>query len=110
MSDDDLARLGDLDGERPNLAELRVTGKAIADRAMLRGERVALAVVGVVTQVAFKATDGDALVRIHTIKAETVGEATDQLGEDVARFLRDVEDAREGRTALPLEDDPDEDE
>ena len=96
--------LGNLDGERPHIAQVKITSAGIVDRAMLRGERVALMVIGEVTGIGFKTVAG-ALVRTHTVKAETIAEATGQLGEDVTTFLRLVEDAREGRTQLPLDQD-----
>jgi len=99
----DMELLGDVDGERPDLATIKVTGTGVADRALLRGERIALTVVGEVSGIAFKTQNG-ALVRIHTIKAESIAEATGQLATDVADFLRDVDDAREGRKQLPLDE------
>lgn len=105
----EIENLGDVDGEVPDQAALKITGAGIVDRAMLRGERVALTVVGEVTGISFKWSKG-ALVRTHTVKAESVAEATGQLGEDVTQFLRDIEDARGGKTALPLEEDEDDEE
>jgi hypothetical protein len=99
----DLADLGDVDGEQPDLATVKITGSGVVDRALLRGERVALTVVGEVSGIAFKTQNG-ALVRSHTIKAETIAEATGQLATDVTDFLREVDDQREGRKQLPLDE------
>jgi len=99
----DIERLGDVDGERPDMATIKITGSGFADRALLRGERIALTVVGEVTAIGFKTVQG-ALVRIHTIKAESIAEATGQLATDVSDFLRNVDDAREGRKQLPLDE------
>jgi hypothetical protein len=100
VSDKEL--LGDVDGERPGAATIKVTGSGWADRALLRGERVAITVIGEVTGISFKTQNG-VLVRTHTVKAESMAEATGQLGDDVTEFLRRLEDEREGRLPLPLD-------
>lgn len=106
----EIENLGNVDGERPDVAVVKVTGKGFADRAMLRGERVALTVIGEVVGISFKQESG-ALVRTHTVRAETMAEATGQIREMVVEFLREIDDAREGRAALPLDEaDDDEDE
>ena len=95
--------LGNVDGEVPQAALIKVTGAGWADRAMLRGERVAITVIGEVVGLGFKVQSG-VLVRTHTVRAESMAEATGQLGEDITDFLRAIEDEREGRQSLPLED------
>ena len=109
MTEREVDHLGDVDGERPGAATIKVTGTGWADRALLRGERVAITVVGEVTGISFKTQNG-VLVRTHTVKAESMAEATGQLGEDVADFLRQLDDEREGRTALPLDSEVEESE
>ncbi|MCI0542946.1 MAG: hypothetical protein L0Z49_00700 [Actinobacteria bacterium] len=101
MSERGVLGLGDVDGERPDSAAIRLSGSGYAGRAMVQGERVALAVVGEVTGISFRRKDG-VLVRTHQIKVESVAEATDSLATDVSEFLQAIEDAREGRTALPF--------
>lgn len=98
-----VAGFGDLDGEVPRAATIRITGSGWADRGLSRGERVAITLVGDVVGVAFKNVDG-VLTRIHTVKADSMAEATDTLADTVAEFLAQVEDAREGRLPLPLGD------
>ncbi len=95
--------LGNVDGEIPQAAIVKVTGAGWADRAMLRGERVAITVIGEVTGLAFKMEKG-VLVRTHTVRAESMAEATGQLAEDVTDFLEALDDDREGRKRLPLDD------
>jgi hypothetical protein len=95
--------LGNVDGEIPQAAIVKVTGSGWADRAMLLGERVALTVIGEVVSLGFK-TEKGVPIRIHTVRAESMAELTDKLAEDVTDFLRAVEDEREGRRQLPLED------
>lgn len=94
---------GQVDGEIPDLVTVRFSGEALIDRALLRGERTAFTVIGTVQSVAFKEKSG-ALLRTHSVGVETAAEPTEQLGEDVTRFLLDIEDAREGRQQLPLDE------
>lgn len=100
---EELSGLGNLDGEIPVAATIRITGSGWADRGLYRGEKVALTLIGDVVGVAFKNVDG-VLTRIHTVKIDSLAEPTDLLGDQVADFLSQIEDAREGRAKLPLED------
>lgn len=93
---------GNLDGEIPRAALVKVSGAGQIDRGMLRGERVALTLIGEVTGVAFKKVDG-VLTRIHTVKVDEVGEPTDSLADAVMDFLEGVGDARAGRAKLTFE-------
>jgi hypothetical protein len=95
---------GNVDGEVPDLATVKFSGQAIVDRALLRGERVAFTIIGEVTGLGFQTKHG-ALVRVHSVAIETAAEPTDELLTDVTDFLQQVDDAREGRTALPLDED-----
>lgn len=94
---------GDVDGEVPRAAVVKLSGAGRVDRGMLRGERVALTLIGEVTGVAFKTIDG-VLTRIHTVKIDSLAEPIDMLADQVADFLSQVEDARKGRAKLPLEE------
>lgn len=99
----DITDLGNVDGERPGAAVMKISGTGWADRALLRGERVAITVIGEVVGIAFKVQNG-VLTRTHTIKADSMAEATGDLASDVAEFLRAVEDERDGRRQLPLDE------
>lgn len=92
-----------VDGEIADLTEITFSGSALIDRALLRGERSAFTLIGTVKSIKAHAKNG-ALVRTHTLAVETVAEPGDELIEDVTDLLRAVEDLREGRQQLPLND------
>jgi hypothetical protein len=106
--DQQIAGFGDVDGEVPNAALLKITGSGMAERAMMRGERVVITVIGTVSGLAFQEKNG-VLTRTHTIVAENMAEAIGDLAEEVTDFLTALEDERNAREQLPLEE-PDEDE
>lgn len=92
---------GDIDGEIPDIDAVRLTGTGTLDRSLMLGERVTVTVRGEVTGVAFKNVEGR-LVRVHTVKVETVAEPLAQLLSAVNDHLGAVDDARAGRSPLPL--------
>lgn len=95
--------LGQLDGETPDLATVRLTGEAIVDRALMRGERLTLTCWAEVKAVSVRERNG-AVVRIHSVTVETVAEPSGSLAEDVALLLTEADDTREGRMPLPLDE------
>ena len=99
----EIESLGDVDGARPDGAVVRLSGSDEIDRALLAGGRIMLTVVGEVTGISFRQVNG-ALIRYHTVKVELVGEARGELAEAVADYMGAVEDRRQGRAALPLDD------
>jgi len=94
-----------VDGEVADLLAVRFSGAALIDRALLRDERVAFTLIGVVRSIQVQAKHG-AIVRTHAVAVETVAEPGDDLIGDVTDLLRAVDDAREGRSQLPLDEDP----
>lgn len=93
-----------VDGEIADLTAVTFSGTALIDRALLRDERIAFTLIGTVKAIKLQMKNG-AVVRTHSVAVETVAEPGEELIEDVTDLLRAVEDLREGRRPLPLDED-----
>lgn len=101
--------LGDLDGEKIELANLSLAGTVAAGRVYEEGEKVLLVVEGEIGNViTVKRDDAGRLVRVHKLKVTTGAPPLDHLADEASRFLQAVEDERENRQALPFDEEGDE--
>lgn len=95
-------RCPDYEGRPVQVADLKVTGVAAADRPIEIGETLLLSVEVECTQVLHKETDAG-LKRTHTLKVVEVTEPLDDIAGRMLDQLRQAADHREGRQALPLD-------
>jgi len=96
-------KFGQLDGQAIDVVLVGVRGTGSLDRWPAEGEKVILSVEGSVKFKSVKRENG-VLIRELVLLADTIAEPIGRLAEETGQWLSEIEDLRQGRTALPFDE------